>query len=42
MLFGLICDNNLYVKVTEPGKAVLKEVIKAIPEKCGQNVVKNQ
>ena len=27
ILFGLICDNNLYVKVTEPGKAVLKEVI---------------
>lgn len=27
VLFGLICDNNFYVKVTEPGKAVLKEVI---------------
>lgn len=27
ILFGLICDNNLYVKVTEPGKAMLKEVI---------------
>ena len=27
ILFGLICDNNFYVKVTEPGKAVLKEVI---------------
>ena len=27
VLFGLICDNNLYIKVTEPGKAVLKEVI---------------
>ena len=27
LLFGLICDNNLYVKVTDPGKAVLKEVI---------------
>ena len=25
-IFGLICDNNLYVKVTEPGRAVLKEV----------------
>ena len=24
---GLICDNNLYVKVTEPGRAVLKEVV---------------
>ena len=27
VLFGLICDNNFYVKVTEPGKVVLKEVI---------------
>ena len=27
ILFGLICDNNLYIKVTEPGKALLKEVI---------------
>lgn len=26
-IFGLICDNNFYVKVTEPGKTVLKEVI---------------
>ena len=27
ILFDLICDNNLYVKVTEPGRAVLKEVV---------------
>ena len=27
VLFGLICDNNLFVKVTEPGRAVLKEVV---------------
>ena len=27
VLFGLICDNNLYLKVTAPGKALLKEVI---------------
>ena len=27
VIFGLICDNNFYVKVTEPGWAVLKEVI---------------
>ena len=27
VLFGLICDNNFYVKVTEPGRALLKEVI---------------
>ena len=26
ILFGLICDNNLYVKVTEAGEAVLEEV----------------
>ena len=25
-LFGLICDNNLYIKVTKAGKAVLEEV----------------
>lgn len=27
ILFGLICDNNLYIKVTESGKALLKEII---------------
>ena len=27
ILFGLICDNNLYIKVTEAGKPLLKEVI---------------
>ena len=27
ILFGLICDNNFYVKVTEPGRVVLKEAI---------------
>ena len=27
VLFGLICDNNFYVKVTEPGRSVLKDVI---------------
>ena len=26
VLFGLICDNNMYVKVTEAGEAVLEEV----------------
>ena len=26
-LFGLICDNNLYVKVTDEGRCVLKEEI---------------
>ncbi|MBR3291108.1 MAG: TfoX/Sxy family protein [Bacteroidales bacterium] len=31
VLFGLICDNNFYVKVTEPGRAVLKEVIYRSP-----------
>jgi TfoX/Sxy family transcriptional regulator of competence genes len=25
-IFGLICDNNLYIKVTEAGRAVLEEV----------------
>ena len=27
VLFGLICDNNLYVKQTDAGEAVLEEVI---------------
>lgn len=27
ILFGLICDDNFYLKVTGPGKALLKEVI---------------
>ena len=27
ILFGLICDNNLYIKVTEAGRAFLKEVV---------------
>ena len=31
VLFGLICDNNFYVKVTESGKAILKEVILQSP-----------
>jgi len=26
-LFGLICDDNLYVKVTEAGRAVLKDEV---------------
>ena len=31
ILFGLICDNIFYMKVTEPGRAVLKEVIYRSP-----------
>ena len=27
VLFGLICDNNFYLKVTGPGRALLKEVV---------------
>lgn len=27
ILFGLICDNNLYIKVTEEGRGVLKEEV---------------
>ena len=27
ILFGLICDNNFFVKDTDSGRAVLKEVI---------------
>ena len=27
ILFGLICDNNLFIKVTEPGRAALREIV---------------
>ena len=27
ILFGLICDNNLFIKVTEPGRAALREEV---------------
>ena len=27
VLFGLICDNNLYIKQTDAGEAVLEEVV---------------
>lgn len=27
VLFGLLCDNNMYVKVTEAGKKVVKEIM---------------
>ena len=30
-LFGLICDNNLYIKVTEAGEAILEEVVLRAP-----------
>jgi len=31
VLFGLICDNNIYLKVTEFGRPPLKEVILRAP-----------
>ena len=27
ILFGLICDNNLFIKVTEPGREVLRGIV---------------
>ena len=27
ILFGLICDNNLFIKVTDAWKALLKEIV---------------
>ncbi|MBP5708756.1 MAG: TfoX/Sxy family protein [Bacteroidales bacterium] len=27
ILFGVICDNNLYIKVTDEGKSLLKEIV---------------
>ena len=37
VLFGLICDNNLYIKVTEPGKELLKEVVLRPPYDGAKN-----
>ena len=37
VLFGLICDNNLYVKMTEAGHAVLKEVVLRSPYPGARN-----
>lgn len=31
ILFGLICDNNLYIKCTELGRSVLKEIVMRPP-----------
>ena len=31
VLFGLICDNNLYVKETDDGRAVLKDAVLRVP-----------
>lgn len=31
ILFGLICDNNLYIKETDAGRTVLKEVVLRVP-----------
>lgn len=31
ILFGLICDNNLYIKPTDAGRAILKEEIMRAP-----------
>ena len=36
-IFGLICDNNLYVKVTEAGRAVLEEVVLRPPYEGGKD-----
>lgn len=39
ILFGLICDNNLYVKVTESGKALLKEIILRPPYEESNEII---
>ena len=31
VLFGLICDNNLYIKMTDAGEAILDEVVPRQP-----------
>lgn len=37
VLFGLICDNNLYIKMTEAGEAVLDEVVLRPPYPSARN-----
>ena len=37
VLFGLICDNNLYIKETDAGRAVLKEEILRQPYPGARN-----
>ena len=37
ILFGLICDNNLYIKVTEAGEALLKEIVLRPPYEGARN-----
>jgi TfoX/Sxy family transcriptional regulator of competence genes len=31
ILFGLICDNNLYIKVTDAGEGLLNEIVRRPP-----------
>jgi TfoX/Sxy family transcriptional regulator of competence genes len=37
ILFGLICDNNLYIKMTDAGEAVLDEVVLRPPYPSARN-----
>ena len=37
ILFGLICDNNLYIKVTDAGEALLKEEVLRPPYPSARN-----
>ena len=36
-LFGLICDNKLFIKPTEPGRAFIKDVVEAPPYPGAKN-----
>jgi TfoX/Sxy family transcriptional regulator of competence genes len=37
VMFGLICDNNLYIKMTDAGKAVLDEIVLRQPYPGARN-----
>jgi TfoX/Sxy family transcriptional regulator of competence genes len=36
-LFALICDNKLFIKPTEPGRAFIKDVVEAPPYPGAKN-----
>ena len=37
VIFGLICDNNFYIKETDAGRAVLKDIILRPPYEGARN-----
>lgn len=40
IIFGLICDDNLYVKITDAGREVVKEVVICPPYEGAKDIEK--